>query len=173
MLYPLSYGGSRCAESVHEPGGTDGAGRDGAEGEQGDVSETPHERPDGPLTVLVVDDSEPVRDLLAVNLELEGFEVRSAADGLEAIEVATAWQPRVITLDVVMPRLGGFDTLARLRADPATADIPVVIVTGRAQAADRARGDALAVDAYIAKPFEPTELVAVVTELARGGRRYP
>ena len=173
MLYPLSYGGSRCAESVHEPSGTAGAGRDRAEGERDDVSETPHERPDGPLTVLVVDDSEPVRDLLAVNLELEGFEVRSAADGLEAIEVATAWQPRVITLDVVMPRLGGFDTLARLRADPATADIPVVIVTGRAQAADRARGDALAVDAYISKPFEPTELVAVVTELARGGRRYP
>ena len=172
MLYPLSYGGSRCAESVHEPSGTAGAGRDRAEGERDDVSETPHERPDGPLTVLVVDDSEPVRDLLAVNLELEGFEVRSAADGLEAIEVATAWQPRVITLDVVMPRLGGFDTLARLRSDPVTAAIPVVIVTGRAQAADRARGEALAVDAYLSKPFEPTELVAVVTELARGGRRY-
>ena len=173
MLYPLSYGGSRCAESVHEPSGTDGAGRDRAEGERDDVSDTPQQRPDDPLKVLVVDDSEPVRDLLAVNLELEGFEVRSAADGLEAIEVAMAWQPRVITLDVVMPRLGGFDTLARLRADPATAAIPVVIVTGRAQAADRARGEALAVDAYLSKPFEPTELVAVVTELARGGRRYP
>ena len=173
MLYPLSYGGSRCAESVHEPSGTDGAGRDRAEGERDDVSDTPQQRPDDPLTVLVVDDSEPVRDLLAVNLELEGFDVRSAADGLEAIEVAMAWQPRVITLDVVMPRLGGFDTLARLRADPATAAIPVVIVTGRAQAADRARGEALAVDAYLSKPFEPTELVAVVTELARGGRRYP
>ena len=173
MLYPLSYGGSRCAESVHEPSGTDGAGRDRAEGERDDVSDTPQHRPDDPLTVLVVDDSEPVRDLLAVNLELEGFDVRSAADGLEAIEVAMAWQPRVITLDVVMPRLGGFDTLARLRADPATAAIPVVIVTGRAQAADRARGEALAVDAYLSKPFEPTELVAVVTELARGGRRYP
>jgi DNA-binding response OmpR family regulator len=72
-----------------------------------------------------------------------------------------------------MPRLGGFDTLARLRADPTTAAIPVVIVTGRAQAADRARGEALAVDAYLPKPFEPTELVAVVTALARGGRRYP
>ncbi len=128
---------------------------------------------DVPLRVLVVDDSEPVRELLTVNLELEGFHVRTAVDGLEALDAAVAWQPHVITLDVVMPRLGGFETLERLRADPATSGIPVMIVTGRAQAADRARGEALAADAYLAKPFEPTDLVAVVSELARSGRRYP
>ena len=121
---------------------------------------------------LVVDDSPAVRDLVVVNLELEGFEVRSAADGQEGLEVAVAWHPDVMTLDVVMPRLGGFEVLERLRADPSTADIPVVIVTGRAQAADRAKGEALAVDAYLTKPFEPAELVAVVSELARTGRRY-
>ena len=121
---------------------------------------------------LVVDDSSAVRDLVVVNLELEGFEVRSAADGQEGLEAAAAWHPDVMTLDVVMPRLGGFEVLERLRADPSTADIPVVIVTGRAQAADRARGEALGVDAYLAKPFEPAELVAVVSELARTGRRY-
>ena len=122
--------------------------------------------------VLVVDDSAPVRELLMVNLELEGFEVRSASDGLEGLESATSWVPDVITLDVVMPRLDGFETLERLRADPATSGIPVVVVTGRAQAADRMRGDALGADAYLTKPFEPTELVAVVTDLARAGRRY-
>jgi CheY-like chemotaxis protein len=124
----------------------------------------------GPVRVLVVDDSAAIRTLIVVNLELEGYDVRSAADGEQALEVLAEWRPDVVTLDVVMPRLGGFETLERLRADPATADLPVVMVTARAQAADRARGEALGVDAYLTKPFEPAELVAVVAGLAR---RYP
>jgi CheY-like chemotaxis protein len=124
----------------------------------------------GAARVLVVDDSPAIRTLIVVNLELEGYDVRSAADGKEALAVVAEWQPHVITLDVVMPELGGFETLERLRADPATADIPVVMVTARAQSADRERGDALGVDAYLTKPFEPAELVAVVARLAR---RYP
>jgi CheY-like chemotaxis protein len=123
--------------------------------------------------VLVVDDSAAVRDLLVVNLELEGFEVRSAVDGQDGIDLAEAWQPDVITLDVVMPRLGGFETVEQLRKTATTAHIPVVIVTGRAQADDRATGERLGVDAYLTKPFEPTDLVAVVSELAAAGRRYP
>jgi CheY-like chemotaxis protein len=123
--------------------------------------------------VLVVDDSDAVRDLLTVNLELEGFEVRAAVNGEEGVEVAETWQPDVITLDVVMPRLGGFEAVERLRSIDSTAHIPVVIVTGRAQADDRARGEKLGVDAYVTKPFEPTDLVAVVSELAGAGRRYP
>ncbi len=119
--------------------------------------------------VLVVDDSQAVRDLLAVNLELEGYDVRTAVDGQEGVELARSWHPDVMTLDVVMPRLDGFATLAVLRADPATADIPVVVVTGRAQAADRARGEQLGADAYLSKPFEPAELLAVVGRLARSG----
>ena len=124
-----------------------------------------------PLRALVVDDSDAVRGLVVVNLELEGFEVRSAADGQRGVELALSWRPDVITLDVVMPRLGGFEALERLRADAATADIPVVMVTGRAQAADRLRGETLGADAYLTKPFEPAELVTVVSELARTGRR--
>jgi CheY-like chemotaxis protein len=129
--------------------------------------------PDRGHRVLVVDDSDAVRDLLTVNLELEGFDVRAAGDGEEGIDVAESWQPHVITLDVVMPRLGGFETVERLRKAAATAHIPVVIVTGRAQAGDRTRGEELGVDAYLTKPFEPADLVAVVTELAGAGRRYP
>ena len=123
-----------------------------------------------PRRVLVVDDSPAIRTLLTVNLELEGYDVRAAADGEEGLEVIAQWHPHVVTLDVVMPRLDGFETLERLRADPATAELPVVMVTARAQAADRERGDALGVDAYLSKPFEPAELVAVVGRLAR---RYP
>jgi CheY-like chemotaxis protein len=125
----------------------------------------------GTLRVLVVDDSAPVRDLVVVNLELEGFEVRTAVDGLEGVEAALDWRPDLITLDVVMPRLDGFGALERLRSDPRTADIPVVILTGRAQGADRDRGQALGADAYLSKPFEPAELVGVVTDLGRTGRR--
>jgi CheY-like chemotaxis protein len=126
--------------------------------------------PDRPR-VLVVDDTREVRDLLVLNLELEGFEVRAACDGQEGLEVALDWQPDVVTLDVVMPRLDGLAALQALRADPRTAAVPVVLVTGRAQAADRAQGEALGADAYLPKPFEPAELVAVVGSLARAGRR--
>jgi CheY-like chemotaxis protein len=122
------------------------------------------------LRALVVDDSDAIRSLIAVNLELEGFEVRTARDGQEGLEMALSWRPDVITLDVVMPRMTGFEALERLRADPATEQIPVVIVTGRAPAADRLQGERLGVDAYLTKPFEPAELVSVVTGLARHGR---
>ncbi|MGZ6036955.1 MAG: response regulator [Myxococcaceae bacterium] len=123
-----------------------------------------------PRRVLVVDDSAVIRDLIKVNLELEGFEVTAVDDGEAALERVAELRPDVVTLDVVMERRGGFETLAALRQRPETADIPVVIVTGRAQAADQARGRALGVDAYLTKPFEPSELVAVVSRLAASGR---
>ncbi|NUR06628.1 MAG: response regulator [Nocardioidaceae bacterium] len=127
-------------------------------------------RPPAPLRALVVDDSVVVRGLIGVNLELEGFEVRTAEDGLEALEVLETWLPDVITVDVMMPRLGGFDLIARLRADPRTATLPVVVVTGRAQATDRDLGLRLGADDYVSKPFEPGDLVETVTRLARHGR---
>jgi DNA-binding response OmpR family regulator len=121
---------------------------------------------DRPLRALVVDDSEVIRDLIAVNLQLEGFEVTTAGDGEEALRLASVSVPDVITLDVMMPRLSGLDTLVRLRADPRTASVPVVMVTGRAQPADIARGEEIGADAYLTKPFEPAELVDVVMRLA-------
>ena len=120
--------------------------------------------------VLVVDDSAVVRELIAVNLELEGLEVVRCSDGQEALEAVALQRPDAITLDVMMPRLDGFSMVERLRADPLTADIPVVIVTGRASAADLARGQELGVEAYLTKPFEPSELVATVVKLI-GQRR--
>ena len=118
----------------------------------------------------MIDDNRAIRDLIMVNLELEGFEVRCASDGQEGLEIALTWRPDVITLDVVMPRLDGFGTLERLRSDPVTAQIPVVFVTARIAAEDQRRAERLRADAYITKPFEPAELVSVVTGLARDGR---
>lgn len=126
---------------------------------------------DTALRALVVDDSAVVRELIAVNLELEGFVVTTAGDGRAALDLARDVAPDVITLDVMMPDLSGFDTLVLLRQDEGTAGIPVVMVTGRAQEVDVARGAELGVDAYLTKPFEPTELVEVVTRLARRRRR--
>ena len=123
-----------------------------------------------PLRVLVVDDSRVIRELIAVNLELEGFEVTTAADGEAAVRLASEVRPDVITLDVMMPRLNGFEAVQQLRQDPTTAGIPVVMVTGRAQTADLDRGREVGVEAYLTKPFEPTDLVEVVTRLARGAR---
>ena len=125
------------------------------------------------MRALVVDDSAVVRELIAVNLELEGFEVITAGDGRTGVDLAVEMRPDVITLDVMMPRLNGFDTAVLLRADPRTAGIPVVMVTGRAQSVDVDRGAQVGVDAYLTKPFEPAELVEVVTRLARTGRAGP
>ena len=122
------------------------------------------------VRVLVVDDSAVVRNLISVNLELEGFEVIPAVDGQAALELVSEARPDVITLDVVMPRMSGFDIVERLRSSPDTAGIPIVVVTGRAQAIDVARAEELGVDAYLTKPFEPAELVELVGRLARAGR---
>ena len=125
---------------------------------------------DQPLRALVVDDSAVIRELIAVNLELEGFEVATAGDGESALSLARELHPDVITLDVMMPRITGFEAVELLRQEPDTASIPIVMVTGRAQAADRARGEEVGVDAYLTKPFEPAELIEVVTRLARQRR---
>jgi len=117
-----------------------------------------------------VDDSPVIRQLITMNLELEGFEVTAAEDGEAALRVVHEVRPDVITLDVVMPRLDGFETVRRLRADPATSHVPIVIVTARAQTGDLAQGEALGVEAYLTKPFEPAELVDVVSRLAETGR---
>ncbi|MFJ9567098.1 response regulator [Streptomyces fuscichromogenes] len=118
--------------------------------------------------VLVVDDNKVIRQLIRVNLELEGIEVVTAADGAECLDVVHRVRPDVITLDVVMPRLDGLRTAAQLRADPRTHDLPLAIVSACTQYEVEAGLD-VGVDAFLAKPFEPAELVQLVRELI--GRR--
>ncbi|MFJ5923402.1 response regulator [Kitasatospora sp. NPDC092948] len=114
--------------------------------------------------VLVVDDSEAIRRLIRVNLELEGFEVVTAADGAECLEVVRRVAPDVVTLDVVMPRLDGLRTAARLRAARETAHLPIAIVSA-CTPADLERGESVGVDGYLAKPFDPADLIELVLRL--------
>jgi len=116
--------------------------------------------------VLVVDDDDVIRQLITVNLELEGFEVDTAVDGQDCLDKVAEVRPDVITLDIMMPRLDGWAAASRLRADPATAGIKVVLLSARAQEADLARGSRIGVDAYLTKPFDPDELIEVVRRLA-------
>ncbi|MFE3453457.1 response regulator transcription factor [Nonomuraea sp. NPDC059194] len=116
--------------------------------------------------VLVVDDDEVIRQLIAVNLTLEGFEVATASDGQDCLDRVMDVMPDVITLDVMMPRLDGWETASRLRAEEGTAHIKVALITARAQESDRRRGLGIGVDAYLTKPFDPAELIQVVRELA-------
>lgn len=116
--------------------------------------------------VLVVDDSEIARALIRVNLELEGFEVVTAVDGVDCLDKVLNVDPTLITLDVVMPRLDGFSTAIRLRGDQRTGHLPIVMITAAAQGRDVARGSEIGVDAYITKPFEPGDLISTVRRLA-------
>jgi CheY-like chemotaxis protein len=116
--------------------------------------------------VLVVDDDEVIRQLISLNLELEGFEVHEAVDGVDALRMAAQVHPSVITLDIMMPNMDGWDAAARLRSDPLTAHVKVVLLSARAQEADVRRGTRLGVDAYLTKPFDPDDLVEVVRRLA-------
>lgn len=122
--------------------------------------------------VLVVDDNKVIRQLIRVNLELEGFEVVTAADGAECLDVVQQVCPDVVTLDVVMPRLDGLRTAARLRSEPRTRDLPLVIVSA-CTPYEVENGLDVGVDAFLAKPFEPAELVQTVRQLMervwRGG----
>ena len=115
--------------------------------------------------MLVVDDDDVIRQLITVNLELEGFEVIPAVDGQDALDKVKDARPDVVTLDVMMPRVDGWEAAARLRADPETAHIKVILLSARAQESDIQRGERIGVDAYLTKPFDPDELIDVVRRM--------
>jgi signal transduction histidine kinase/CheY-like chemotaxis protein len=109
--------------------------------------------------VLVIDDDAAARDLLQRSLAKDGFVVRAAANGLDGLEAARQWRPGVITLDVIMPTLDGWEVLARLKADPVTADIPVVMVS---VVDDHNLGLALGANEYLTKPVDRERLSRVM-----------
>jgi DNA-binding response OmpR family regulator len=124
--------------------------------------------------VLVIDDEAPIRLLCRVNLEAEGMTVLEAPDGPSGVEAVREGSPDVVLLDVMMPGLDGWRVAEQLLEDPATAQVPIVFLTARADLRDRARGmDAGGLD-YITKPFNPVELAplvrGIVAAVERGER---
>ena len=109
--------------------------------------------------VMVVDDESTVRLLLEATIQGGPYRLLTAGDGEEALAAARRYHPAVIFLDVSMPKLDGFETCRRLKSDPATRDIRIIMLTAKAQAEDRARGRQVGVDAYFTKPFSPLELL--------------
>jgi two-component system phosphate regulon response regulator PhoB len=115
--------------------------------------------------ILVVDDEPEALELLEFNLDQAGFQVLSAADGAEAVKKARATTPSLIVLDLMLPEVDGFEVCKMLRRDPATAAIPIVMVTARAAEVDRILGLELGADDYVTKPFSPRELVLRIRKI--------
>jgi len=114
------------------------------------------------MKILVVEDEQPIRKLIDLNLRLESHEVITAADGYEALQQTEAGDPDLIILDIMLPGLDGWEVLKRLRQDAKFQDTPVVVLTALVQDVDIIRGWQLGADEYITKPFSPVALVKTV-----------
>ena len=117
--------------------------------------------------ILVVDDEADINTILSVTLRRAGYEVISAADGLEALEVIHLHAPDLILLDVMMPRADGLEALRRIREHGPTAHTPVIMLTAKGALADKMKGFDRGADDYVAKPFEPAEILARVQALLK------
>jgi DNA-binding response OmpR family regulator len=115
--------------------------------------------------ILVVEDDPVILDLLTTNFELEGFEVARAVDGVEGLQMARIEQPHAVVADIMMPRMSGLQLLEALKSDPDTSSIPVVFVSAKAQADDIRAGLDAGADDYVTKPFDPGDLVELITKL--------
>lgn len=120
--------------------------------------------------ILIVEDETSLVELLRYNLEKAGFEVESARDGEEALVAIEERRPDLILLDWMLPITSGIEVCRRLRRQPATREIPIVMLTARGEESDRIRGLDSGADDYITKPFSPNELVARVRAVIRRSR---
>src|SRR5579862_6075603 len=118
-----------------------------------------------PKKILAVDDERHIVRLVQVNLQRAGYEVVTAFDGKEALEKVESENPDLVVLDVMMPYMDGFEVLKTLRKDPRTRELPVIMLTAKAQDADVFRGWQSGVDCYLTKPFNPMELISFVKRI--------
>src|SRR5829696_1016914 len=126
-----------------------------------------------PKKILAVDDERHIVRLVEVNLQRAGYEVVTAYDGREALEKVKSENPDLVVLDVMMPYMDGFEVLKNLKGDPTTAEIPVIMLTAKAQDADVFRGWQSGVDCYLTKPFNPMELIAFVKRIFKSLEEGP
>jgi diguanylate cyclase (GGDEF)-like protein len=115
-----------------------------------------------PETILVVDDDPDIARFVEVNLRSAGYDVSVASDGEEALEKAATLRPDLVLLDVMMPRIDGFEVAQRLRRNPQTSNTSIIMLTAKALSTDKVLGLTAGADDYIIKPFDPIELLARV-----------
>jgi phosphate regulon transcriptional regulator PhoB len=120
--------------------------------------------------VLVVEDEPDIRDLIVLHLAREGFRCRTATDGGDALREVRASHPDLVILDLMLPGLNGLEVCRRLRAEPATASLPIIMLTAKTDEVDRVVGLEMGADDYVVKPFSPKELVARVRAVLRRAR---
>jgi phosphate regulon transcriptional regulator PhoB len=120
--------------------------------------------------VLVVEDEPDIRNLVVHHLTRDGFRCRTAASGPEALARIRTAPPDLVVLDLMLPELNGLEVCRRLRADPATAAVPIIMLTAKTDEVDRIVGLEMGADDYVAKPFSPKELVARVRAVLRRAR---
>ncbi|MDP8936395.1 MAG: response regulator [Actinomycetota bacterium] len=123
------------------------------------------------MTVLVIDDDPVILDLLRVNFEIEGFDVVTATNGEEGLERAQAVHPDVVISDIMMPKRDGLQLLGDLKADPDTEDLPVILLSAKAQKSEVQEGLDLGADDYITKPFDPIKLIDRLNAVVSKPRR--
>ncbi|MGQ9603584.1 MAG: response regulator transcription factor [bacterium] len=117
--------------------------------------------------VLVVDDEEYIQHILNFSFSAEGYQVITANDGEEAIEKAKSENPDVIVLDIMMPKMDGYEACRRLKSDPKTRNIPVILLTAKGREVDRKLGNEAGADDYMVKPFSPGRLIERVESMIR------
>jgi DNA-binding response OmpR family regulator len=117
--------------------------------------------------VLLVDDDPVILKLLQVNFEMEGYNVLTANDGVEGLEKARAERPDVVILDIMMPRMDGLEVTRELKGDDSTKDMPILLLSAKAQASDIQLGREVGADDYLTKPFDPLELLERVGEILK------
>ena len=112
------------------------------------------------MKVLVVDDEKDITALVAYHLEREGFRVLQGHDGLQALDLVKRERPNLLILDLMLPQMSGLDVCRRLRKEPDTARLPILMLTAKAEEADKVLGLELGGDDYLTKPFGTGELMA-------------
>jgi len=115
--------------------------------------------------ILIVDDEKDMVDMLSLRLEAAGFRVCAAYDGQEGLGMVRKEKPDLILLDVMMPKLDGYQVCRMLKFDQKFRDIPIIMLTARSQEQDKATGGDVGADAYVTKPFESADLVAKIEKM--------
>lgn len=123
--------------------------------------------------ILVIDDDTSINELIKVNLELGGYNVVQAYDGIKGFALAKQELPSLIILDVMMPEVDGFTVAKRVRENPSTKDVPIIMLTALSQLNDKANGFNIGVDDYLVKPFEIEELLMRVKALLKRTHQIP